>query len=171
MSSNCSACFGVVCPSIMRSSYHCIYSIWHYWDRYCYLSWASRSRQVAVTVSIMPDTVETVIWAPDDGWRYHPNNIEQFADINKPYIVASCWIIIDTYYAMHGPLNIKSYENLSDLFSFGELIEIINKPLLLHLVGYLYYWQMGFNSVFKGLSMRKNCRAFNIMRGDIPYLE
>ena len=33
-----------------------------------------------------------------------------------------------------------------------ELIEIINKPLLLHLVGYLYYWQMGFNSVFKGLS-------------------
>jgi len=33
------------------------------------------------------------------------------------------------------------------------LIEIINKPLLLHLVGYLYYWQMGFNSVFKGLKI------------------
>ena len=32
-----------------------------------------------------------------------------------------------------------------------ELIEIINKPLLLHLDGYLYYWKMGFNSVFKGL--------------------
>ena len=32
------------------------------------------------------------------------------------------------------------------------MIEIINKPLLLYLVGYLYYWQMGFNSVFKGLS-------------------
>ena len=32
------------------------------------------------------------------------------------------------------------------------MIEIINKPLLLHLVGYLYYWQMGFNSVFKGLN-------------------
>jgi len=31
------------------------------------------------------------------------------------------------------------------------MIEIINKPLLLHLVGYLYYWKMGFNSVFKGL--------------------
>ena len=27
---------------------------------------------------------------------------------------------------------------------------------LLHLVGYLYYWQMGFNSVFKGLSMNKS---------------
>jgi len=23
----------------------------------------------------------------------------------------------------------------------------------LHLVGYLYYWQMGFNSVFKGLTL------------------
>jgi hypothetical protein len=33
----------------------------------------------------------------------------------------------------------------------AELIEIINTPLLLHLAGYLYYWQMGFNSVFKGL--------------------
>jgi len=32
------------------------------------------------------------------------------------------------------------------------MIEIINKPLLLYLVGYLYYWQMGFNSVFKGLN-------------------
>jgi len=26
---------------------------------------------------------------------------------------------------------------------------------LLYLVGYLYYWQMGFNSVFKGLSRVK----------------
>jgi len=33
------------------------------------------------------------------------------------------------------------------------MIEIINKPLLLHLVGYLCYWQMGFNSVFKGLKV------------------
>jgi len=27
---------------------------------------------------------------------------------------------------------------------------------LLHLVGYLYYWQMGFNSVFKGLNAELN---------------
>jgi len=32
------------------------------------------------------------------------------------------------------------------------LIEIINKQLLLQLVGYLCYWQMGFNLVFKGLT-------------------
>jgi len=45
----------------------------------------------------MPDIVDTVIWAPDDGWKYHPKHVEQFADINKLYIVASCWKIIDTY--------------------------------------------------------------------------
>jgi len=31
--------FRMVSPPIIRSSYHCTYSIWHYWDRYCYLSW------------------------------------------------------------------------------------------------------------------------------------
>jgi len=36
------------------------------------------------------------------------------------------------------------------------LIEIINKQLLLQLVGYLCYWQMGFNSVFKGLNTLRN---------------
>ena len=36
-----------------------------------------RSRRVAVTVSLMPDTVDTVLWAPDDGWRYQPKNVEQ----------------------------------------------------------------------------------------------
>ena len=33
------------------------------------------------------------------------------------------------------------------------IFERKKKPLLLHLVGYLYYWQMGFNSVFKGLTL------------------
>jgi len=48
----------------------------------------SRSRQVAVTVSLMPDTVDTVIGGPDDGWGCRPKHVEQFADINKMYIVA-----------------------------------------------------------------------------------
>ena len=110
--------FRVVSPPIISSSYHWIFSVWHYWDHYCYLWWTwldwnwfrctihststpepvpiqPRSRQVAVTVSIMPDTVDTGIWAPDDGRRYHPKHVEQFADINKLCVVASCWIIID----------------------------------------------------------------------------
>ena len=71
------------------------------------VSVTGRSRHVAVTVSIMPDTGDKVLWAPDDGWRYQPKHVEQFADVNKLYIVVSCWIIIDTYYAMYGPLNTK----------------------------------------------------------------
>jgi hypothetical protein len=48
----------------------------------------------------MPDAVDTVIRAPDDGWRYHPKNVEQFTDINKLYIDASCWTIIDIRYSL-----------------------------------------------------------------------
>jgi len=99
--------FWMVSPPIIRRSYHCIYSACHYWDHYCHLSWTSLSRQVTITVSLMPDTVDTVIWVADDGWRYHPKHVEQFEYINKMYIAASCLIIIDIYYAMHGPLNIK----------------------------------------------------------------
>ena len=36
-----------------------------------------------------------------------PETFTAVADINKLYIDASCLVIIDTYYAMHGPLNIK----------------------------------------------------------------
>ena len=34
----------------------------------CQMLWP-RSQQVAVTVSLIPDTVDTVLWAPDDGWN------------------------------------------------------------------------------------------------------
>jgi len=54
----------------------------------------SRSRQVAVIVLLMPDAVDTLTWAPDDGWRYHLKHVEWFTDINKLYIVASCWTFI-----------------------------------------------------------------------------
>ena len=27
-----------------------------------------------------PDAVDTVVCAPDDGWRYHPKHVEQFPD-------------------------------------------------------------------------------------------
>jgi len=31
----------------------------------------------------------------------------------------------------------------------------------LHLVGYLYYWQMGFNSVFKGLNTGQSSTVYS----------
>jgi hypothetical protein len=30
----------------------------------------------------IPDAVDTVVCAPDDGWKYHPKHEEQFTDIN-----------------------------------------------------------------------------------------
>jgi hypothetical protein len=35
---------------------------------------------------------DTVVCAPDDGWKYHPKHVDQFPDINKLCNVASCWI-------------------------------------------------------------------------------
>ena len=67
----------------------------------------SRSRKVAVTVVLMPNAVDTVTWAPDDGWRYHPQYVERFTDINKLYVVVSCWKIIGIHFTMHGPMNVR----------------------------------------------------------------
>jgi hypothetical protein len=43
---------------------------------------------------LIPDAADTVVCAPDDGWRYHPKHVEQLPDINKLCKVASCWIYI-----------------------------------------------------------------------------
>jgi len=89
--------FRVVPAPIIRSANNCIYSIWDLSHRYCYLplSWKSwnwfecavggvptlpRKRQIAVTVWQIPDAVDTVVCAPDDGWWYHPKHVEQFPD-------------------------------------------------------------------------------------------
>jgi len=42
----------------------------------------------------IPDAVDRVVCAPDDGWWYHPKHVEQFLVINKLCNVASCWIYI-----------------------------------------------------------------------------
>jgi len=55
---------------------------------------------VAVTVRQIPDVVDTVVCAPDDGWRYHPKHAEQVPDINKLCKVASCWIYIGIYFSI-----------------------------------------------------------------------
>ena len=95
--------FRVVSPPIIRNSYHCIYSIWHYCGR-C----------VAVMTTIMSDTVHVVIWVPDDGWRYHPKHAEQFLDINKLYIVASC---LDNYW--HILRDARTIEHKKHVLFFG----------------------------------------------------
>jgi hypothetical protein len=52
------------------------------------IGWAPNS----IPIYIQQDAVDTVVCAPDDGWKYHPKHAEQFPDINKLCNVASCWI-------------------------------------------------------------------------------
>jgi len=64
-----------------------------------------QKRQIATTVWQIPDAVDTVVCAPDDGWWYHPKHVEQFPDINKLCNVASCWtyigILLGAHYILH----------------------------------------------------------------------
>jgi hypothetical protein len=55
----------------------------------------------------IPDAVDTVVCAPDDGWKYRPKHAEQFPDTNKLFNVASCWIygytgiLLGVHYILH----------------------------------------------------------------------
>jgi hypothetical protein len=88
--------FRVVPPPIIRSAYNCIYSIWYLSHHYCYLplswrNWNSTSSTKAADSSNGVTNTGCCIYAPDDGWRYHPKHVEQFPDINKLCKVVSCW--------------------------------------------------------------------------------
>jgi hypothetical protein len=66
-------------------------------------------------VSQITDAVDTVVGAPDDGWKYHPKHVEQFPDINKLCDVASCWIytgiLLEAHPTLHiSRIKVKSYE-------------------------------------------------------------
>jgi hypothetical protein len=65
--------FRVDCPSIIRSTNNCLYS-----SRY--QSAVVATGRYRGGVETVPDTVDTVICAPDDGWRNHPKHVEQFTD-------------------------------------------------------------------------------------------
>jgi len=53
---------------------------------------------VFVTTLLLPaaiaDGVDTVVCAPDAGWKYHPKHVEQFPDIKKRCNVTSFWLYI-----------------------------------------------------------------------------
>jgi hypothetical protein len=63
----------------------------------------------------MPDAVDTVVCAPDDGWKYHPKHVEQFPDINKLCNVSSCWIRIAILLGAHPILHISKIKVNSPL--------------------------------------------------------
>jgi hypothetical protein len=53
------------------------------------------------------DAVDTVVCAPDDGWKYHQKHAEKFPDINKLCNVASCWVYIGILLGAHHILHIS----------------------------------------------------------------
>ena len=99
ISENCSTCFGwYFHPS---SGAHTTVStasgICHTVTAICRYRRRAGTGLSVDAVDCRPDAVDTVVCAPDDGWKYHPKHVEQFSDINKLCNVASCWIYIGIY--------------------------------------------------------------------------
>jgi hypothetical protein len=58
---------------------------------------SSNSSTIAVVsrkFAPITDAVDTVVCAPDGGWKYHTKYVEQYPDMNKMCTVSSCWIYI-----------------------------------------------------------------------------
>jgi hypothetical protein len=51
--------------------------------------------------------VDTVVCAPDDGWKYYPKHVEHVPDMNKMCNFASCWIYIGILLGAHPILHIS----------------------------------------------------------------
>ena len=82
------------------------------------------------TVWQIPDAVDTVVCAHDDGWWYHAKHVEQFPDINKLCNVASCWIYIGTEYHFTF-CNIQSDSHTLPPTNNSPVINSVRCPLLL----------------------------------------
>jgi hypothetical protein len=78
---------------------------------------------LSITVWQIPDAVDTVVCAPDDGWRYHPKHVQPFPNINKLCKIASCWIYsyIGIYLRCAEPWTLNIY------FHMGPEIQTYNQ--------------------------------------------
>src|SRR5215475_8611602 len=121
---NCSTCFGWyfhpssgahTTLSTVSGICHTVTAICRYRGRagtglsVLWVAYATHStlRQIPDTRYQIPDTVDRVVCAPDDGWKYHPKHVEQFPDINKLCNVACCWIYIGILLGAHPILHIS----------------------------------------------------------------
>ena len=82
----------------------------------------AKSVFTAVKFVIMPDTVDTVLSAADDGWRYRPKHVEQSTDIYKQYTVAFCWIIIDNILCYSRSTELKMPDNYVSMLAWWSLL-------------------------------------------------
>jgi hypothetical protein len=67
---------------------NCSSSLWFY-------RW---SVVVAVLLVVVGPAVDTVVCAPDDGWRYHPKHVEQFSDKINCVTLRLVGCILEYYY-------------------------------------------------------------------------
>jgi hypothetical protein len=63
----------------------------------------------AVTVWQIPDVVDTVVCAPDDGWWYQPKYIEKFPD--KINCVTLHLVVYILEYCVNSEVHTRKYHN------------------------------------------------------------
>jgi hypothetical protein len=127
VSANCSTCFGwYFHPSSGAYATHSTLKP---------VPTLPRKRQIAVTVWQIPNAVDAIVCAPDDGWKYQPKHVEQFPDINKLCNFASCWIYIGILLGAHSILHISSIRVNYDSFSGPTILSINHPKTRPHLAG------------------------------------
>ena len=79
--------------------------------------------------------------ANDDGWRYHPKHVERFTDINKLYIVASCWTIIGICLWLQTSHNVlRILRNLKFLYHIiFDMVRGLYLDMTLHLLQFILW--------------------------------
>jgi hypothetical protein len=93
------------------------------------------------------NAVDTVVCAPDDGWKYHPKYLEHFPDINKLGNVASFWIYIGILLEAHYFLHISRIGVKASWFSTPTDLTLKNCTFCPHCI-YVFCIYLRTNSEF-----------------------
>jgi len=135
--------FRVVPSPIIRSANNCIYSIWYLSHRVLcavggvwhpqHTQTSSNSSTIAAGSSNLwqiPDAVDTVVCAPDDGWWYHPKHVEQFSDKINCVTLNLVGHILEYIFVMFASLSVctcESVPHFSMKFYIGNFYEHVKK--------------------------------------------
>ena len=85
------------------------YTVYLYLETAVHVSGCTSTHHQEHIQLYLQHAVDTVVYAPDDGWRYSPKHVEQFLDINKLCNVASCWIYSRIYLRCTGGTRWRSW--------------------------------------------------------------
>ena len=108
----------------------------------------SNSSTIA-TVWQIPDTVDTVVRPPDDGWWYHPKHVEQFPDkINCVTLHLVGYIYIYIIYLSGLLTAVAVFRNPNTIpfcLATDLLLNVLFSWLLVHLPS-TFFWTSSFSS-------------------------